>query len=499
MRHTQQRVWVLIALIAAFVSLGAWALSSPIGSSPDDDYHNASIWCGQGFRDGLCEEGSEKDSVIVAKTLIANSACFAFHPELSGACPQSSEPIETFRSNADGGYPPVFYWAMSWFASDNLEGSIIAMRMFNGAFAIALLAATLSVIPREQRRAPLVGIFLTAMPLGIFVISSVNPSSWTYVALVTFFSSFTAFLREERRAPRIAILLVAAVSLVTSAGTRADAGVYAVLAIALSWILVYRRGRVSPITVSVSVAFALIGFLFYRSAGQASYWNTGSEGSGVAAFGDVASNLVNLPLLWVGIYGNSGLGWLDTVMPASVWVVGVGLCVAVLFSSMSKPSLRHSIALAAAFAAIIAVPMYMLTINNVQVGASVQPRYLLPLMALLVAVAAYRASRPTGFTVSNAQAVLIGIALTLTNVISLHTNTLRYVSGNEVRSVNLDENIDWWWASVPVSPSGVWIIGSIAFALMMVALWRLRGPLGLVDAVDGEGHSRAPGRPKLKT
>jgi hypothetical protein len=277
------------------------------------------------------------------------------------------------------------------------------------------------------------------------------------------------------------MFLVAAVSLVTSAGTRADAGVYAILAIGLSWILVYRRGRVTPSTVSVSAAFALIGFLFYRSAGQANYWNTGSEGNGVAALGDIASNLVNLPLLWVGIYGNSGLGWLDTVMPASVWVVGVGLCVAVLFSSMSKPSLRHSMALASAFAAIVAVPMYMLTINNVQVGASVQPRYLLPLMALLVTVAAYRASRPTGFTVSTVQAVVIGVALSLTNLISLHTNTLRYVSGNEVRSVNLDENIDWWWANLPISPSGVWLIGSGAFAVVMVALWKLREPLGLVE------------------
>ena len=115
MKTIQQRAWAIIALVAAFVSLGAWALSSPIGSSPDDDYHNASIWCGQGFREGLCEEGSEDGAVVVATTLIANSACFAFHPELSGACPQSSEPTETFRSNADGGYPPVFYWSMSWY------------------------------------------------------------------------------------------------------------------------------------------------------------------------------------------------------------------------------------------------------------------------------------------------------------------------------------------------------------------------------------------------
>ncbi|CAB4596596.1 MAG: DUF2142 domain-containing protein [Actinobacteria bacterium] len=482
MNRTQQRGWALIALIAAFVSLGAWALSSPIGSSPDDDYHNASIWCGQGFREGLCEEGGEEGAVVVATTLIANSACFAFHPELSGACPQSSEPIETFRSNADGGYPPIFYWTMSWLASDNLDASIIAMRLVNAALAIALLAATLAVLPREQRQAPLFAVVATAMPLGIFVLASVNPSSWTYVSLVTFFASFVAFLREESSTQRWKLVSLSAVSMLMGAGTRADAGVYIVLAIALAWILVFARKRVTWQNVGASAIFAGLSYLFYRGAGQAGYWGAGSEGSGVSSLGEFAANLVNLPMLWVGVFGTSGLGWLDTEMPSSVWVVGLGLFTAILFMSVSKLTRSHGVALLGAFGAVVAVPMYMLTINDTAVGASVQPRYIMPLMALVVAVALYRFIPQSGVQLSRVQLGLIGVGLAVANLVALHTNTLRYVSGNEVRSVNLDENIDWWWASVPVSPSGVWLIGSVAFAVMTVALWKLREPLGLVES-----------------
>ena len=36
---------ILIVVIAAAVAGLAWAISSPIGSSPDEDYHLASIWC----------------------------------------------------------------------------------------------------------------------------------------------------------------------------------------------------------------------------------------------------------------------------------------------------------------------------------------------------------------------------------------------------------------------------------------------------------------------
>ena len=36
----------VIALLASVFALGvAWAVSSPVGASPDDDYHLGSIWC----------------------------------------------------------------------------------------------------------------------------------------------------------------------------------------------------------------------------------------------------------------------------------------------------------------------------------------------------------------------------------------------------------------------------------------------------------------------
>ena len=42
----QWRILAVIALIASVFGTGvAWAVSSPIGASPDDDYHLGSIWC----------------------------------------------------------------------------------------------------------------------------------------------------------------------------------------------------------------------------------------------------------------------------------------------------------------------------------------------------------------------------------------------------------------------------------------------------------------------
>ncbi|QIM19287.1 hypothetical protein G7066_13215 [Leucobacter coleopterorum] len=50
---TPKRTLAVIGiLLATLVTFGAWALSSPIGATPDEDFHLASIWCGSGEREG---------------------------------------------------------------------------------------------------------------------------------------------------------------------------------------------------------------------------------------------------------------------------------------------------------------------------------------------------------------------------------------------------------------------------------------------------------------
>jgi hypothetical protein len=51
---------------------------------------------------------------------------------------------------------------------------------------------------------------------------------------------------------------------------------------------------------------------------------------------------------------------------------------------------------------------------------------------------------------------------------------------------NLDYGFEWWWVDRPASgeqfwfsPNLVWITGSVAFAVFLVSLWKLRAELGL--------------------
>ncbi|WP_425280775.1 DUF2142 domain-containing protein [Leucobacter coleopterorum] len=94
------------------LAFGAWALASPVGASPDEDFHLASIWCGSGEREGLCGPGSTADSRMVPDN-IERAICYAHEPDVSAACQGKNFLDGEFgltdsdRVNGDGLYPRV--------------------------------------------------------------------------------------------------------------------------------------------------------------------------------------------------------------------------------------------------------------------------------------------------------------------------------------------------------------------------------------------------------
>jgi hypothetical protein len=57
--------------------------------------------------------------------------------------------------------------------------------------------------------------------------------------------------------------------------------------------------------------------------------------------------------------------------------------------------------------------------------------------------------------------------------LALFTNMKRYVTGLSDESViNLDANAEWWWA-MPISPLAVWVVGSVSYALVVIAVMYL--------------------------
>jgi hypothetical protein len=381
---------------------------------------------------------------------------------------------------------------MSWFASaDNVDQAILSIRIFNSALAVAAFSILIVIVPRHLRRIPVISVLASSIPLGFFLIASVNPSGWAYVSVLVVFVAALSFFSVRETRSKVLSGILGSVSFVAGAGSREDTGAYLLFAALLAWFITRSGTGKTQWRLVTGIALTLGAILFAIDAVSSNSFigyflrgaNWGSDGT---TLGGTFKNLVTLPDLWVGAFGSWGLGWLDTPLPSSVWAVTFGIFISLVFATMLQFGRRQAIATGLVAVALVGVPIYTLAVNGLLVGQIVQPRYLLPLIGLLIATAVYRTSNTTGLILSRGQVWLVGAGLFAANAISLHTNLRRYLTGLDQNQVSLNYEIEWWWVSRPatdsifwLSPNYVWLIGSLAFGLLLISLWKLREVLGL--------------------
>jgi hypothetical protein len=495
---------ILIPLLA-LTALVAWGFASPVGASPDDDYHLASTWCGSGSVTDMCKPGADDDERRVSVDIERSAVCYAFNAEQSAGCQGagfgddlSERLASTDRGNFDGSYPPVFYFVMSAFAGDDLQTSALSMRIANSVLFVALVTGLFLLLPAARRATLLASIAISIVPLGIFLIPSNNPSSWAILSAGTLWIALIGYF-ETTGVRRVTLAGVALLSTIIGAGARADSAIYAVLAIGAVLIIKFRPSRRFLLAALVPLALIVPAVLIFFTSRQSSAATSGLDPNFVrpdySQFQLVVDNLVQVPSLWFGVFGTagfrtSGLGWLDTVMPAVVSFAALGAFVALVTLGFAAPSRRKTLAALYAFALLVLIPWAILYQSHTVVGDGVQPRYLIPLVVLFAGIALLH---PSGreIRITRGQLFAVTAALAVANAVALHYNIRRYVTGTDVSGGNLDSRIEWWW-SIPVSPMGMWAIGSVSFAVMigwLAVVWASRAsravePLALADHAE---------------
>ena len=466
---------IKLAPVLAIIALMSWALASPVGSSPDDDFHLPSIWCAAGEKPNECHVAADERRHEVREVL-ARKPCFAKSAEQSAACLGTSlgdgknTLVSTSKGNFHNLYPPVFYQTMNLFVSSNIALSVILMRIVNILLLVGL-ATVLYVFLPSHRRLPLVwGLAISLVPLGLFMVASTNPSAWAIISAGTFWISLLGYF-ESSGAKKAGLGAIAALSAVLGAGARADAAIYVLLAVVVVVLLtahLTRRWLISALLPFVlSVTAAVFYFSTQQSAvpisGLSGYTNPGGH---VSWHYLLFTDLLNVPSLWAGVLGSWGLGWLDTNMPAIVWVGGVGCFAALAFAGLVSLSIRKALAVVIVLGALWLFPTYILVRSGAIVGIGVQPRYILPLVIMLAGVVLLQVSG-VRLRLSRGQVVVLVSTLSVINATALYFNMQRYISGAGVTSWNFSAVVRWWW-NIPVPPIVVWAAGSLSFAAFLV-------------------------------
>ncbi|RZS59962.1 putative membrane protein DUF2142 [Xylanimonas ulmi] len=475
--HASTPLRAAALVLGALLVVVAWATASPPGSSPDEDFHLTSIWCPTPLG-RACETkiGPDGYTAVQAPQMVISSAvCTAFHPENSGACVKTLTTDPTWSNRLDDGqYPGGFYDVMHVFVGDDVARSVTIMRVVNGLLAIVLFAAVTMLSPPEGRRALVYGHLTVAVPMAVYLIASVNPSSWAITGVAVAWAALHGYLTQPERRRRVGLAALAVGAAVVAATARADAGAFlgviAVGAVALHFTAVRGRLRLAALPTAVAV----IGAAGFASASQAGAVTSGM--GGYAQLGDRAlliSNIKGLPQLLLGSQMDP-LNWVDTPVPAITWVPIVLVIAALAFLGLRVTDVPKRVALLGLVGVYAALPLLLLQLSGAHVGTEVQARYLTPLLPAIMTAALWDPVRRGIPRLSRPQTVLAYAAMVVGHSAVLHTQIRRYVTGLDVGGVNLNDAVEWWGS--PVSPVATWILGSFGFAALAVALFLVARP-----------------------
>jgi hypothetical protein len=484
----QRNSLIFLAMLTLMLVVTAiWAFASPPGSSPDEGYHAASIWCANGSDQGTCRPSSETTVLIPVE--FATMACHISNSAASAACihPDGLDEagwVEYPRSTLNtvaGSYPNTFYRAMNLFITDDTVASLIAMRIINAWLAVLLIFSVVALAPRTLRQAVTVSWLVASIPLGLFIVASINPSSWAITGCGVAWAGMYGLLESGTFRRRLAYAVILVIALGMAFASRTDGAAIALVGVAMGAALsptgraVVQRRR--AMSLAGAVLAALIAITYLGTTGQ---WRLLTSTASVFTAGNfntalLFNNIIELPQLWAGTLGSWGgiwgLGWFDVPMPAIVGVLGIAAFGSCLFWGLSSAFPAKWLALGIVGSLMTVMPIVFLQYQGNSVGQWVQPRYLLPGLLLFLGLALIGRLPGSVLRLSGAQFAFLGTALSLTQMVSLHRLIRRYESGLAYTSVNLNDHVEWWWHSLP-SPLLTWAIGSIAFAV--VALTALR-------------------------
>jgi len=463
----------------ALVLLGfSWTIASPLGSSADEQFHASSIWCAWGESE-TCEIAPDNLSVNVPGA-ISKSYCYIQSPTGAGCLssfietsPYNDMLITSTYFSLGSNYSPMYFKVARAFVGLDVEESVLSIRMFNVVFASILLFWALAVGTPPVKRALALSWGLALIPVGIFFIASINPSSWLIFAIGTYWAFLATALSPAIASKRRALAWVGVgVSALTALGSRADAFLYLSITtlaiVVLQWRTIARHLNRTAILVLVGLT-AVIGFLGWRifSNRYATFnLNWGSD-IPIGGFSAPFKTITELPSFFFGLFGGQGfiadvlpaefnlegirttgfvygLGWMEFDLPSFIGVFGGVSALVVIFMMLRRLSWSKAITaliLVSSFGAIVLVLRAIVDFTNT---SHVQPRYFFPLLLASIGIILIEPLRKRAL-LSRPQGWFLVVALTFSGSVAWLAAATRYAVGPNAVITDFGQPYEWWW------------------------------------------------------
>nr|WP_194948321.1 DUF2142 domain-containing protein [Actinomyces trachealis] len=485
-----RRALGVVAVLALLVTGIAWALASPTGGTADETYHLASIWCPRPIDSSGCQTrfvDGEKEILVPAK-IAPRDPCFARNSGKTAECTLSLSDSELVYSNRydDGNYPYGYYQLHHHLIGQDVDRSVMVIRVVNLLISLSLLGGVSVLLPSRLRQGFALALLIAWVPMGVYYVASVNPSGWALTGVMTYAAAFLGATQVTGRR-RWLLLVFAALGALLCFLSRADASFF-VLVVTLGVLGCVPWGKRDLWPLGIGGVLSVVGVIVMLGTGQAHQSGnilkiTPAHSVAYA----VGKCILSIPTFVGELYGHTwGAGSGDVPFGDAITVTVLAMVGMAIAFGAQEVSLRKIVSVAILVGALIGIPFVVALQNHWEGLQYYHGRYQLPLLAVVYMVWFFSDGRE--FRVSRPQVVLVVIFAGLIHSLTLRTILYRYVHGYDDPVAALIENLNLnvtWWRNIPISPMGVWIVGSIAFPIAVIAgLWLVRRG---VSASEGSG------------
>lgn len=467
-----KKILLALALSGIVFSGFGWVLASPIGGSPDDDYHMGSIWCPRLIA-GVCQTAviDHKPQVSVPEPVAKAAACHAFQSEVSGSCTNEfKDEKKDYTSRYDrGDYPIGYYQFQHFFVGDDVGISVLLMRTMNLLLGGLLLIGVGLLMPQNYRIAYMVSVLVSWMPMGFYYIASINPSSWSLIGVFVYGAGlFSSLLNRGRE--RWLSLGLAFVGVLAAITSRSDSAFY-IFVVSVAMVFAVPKDKWTRWHISFASLVSIIGIVVLKNTGHAGHFAT-EHATADRSFFDVFLRSIYWFFEYFGqFYGSGrGPGWFDTPVSAPIGNVALMAAGGALILGIRYWKWRPGISAFVVMGAIFGIP-FVTTLKGMQPELIMyQPRYMLPLLPVFFFVL-LSGRQNLEQQLSRAQVFFFVIAAIFVHALTLQATLWRYVSGTAetLPPLNLDANIQWWW-NIPISPLWIWILSTSALSVGLLIL-----------------------------
>ena len=451
---------IIYSLLSFLILLG-WAVGSPPGSSPDEDLHLTSSWCYSKYQGATCE--------TVPLRLVEVGKCYFKDSGIIATCEKSipKDEVSPERIYSDKSY---YHFLANFVSLDSIDKSTVQMRIANSFFSsISILVIVL--LTSRLIYLPIIFSWLVVnIPLGFFLISSVNPSSWLYIFSFLFLP-LTYRIFAEKNQPYLFMtkLLILGLTFLLSLNARPDTLLFAsifgitLLPVIFSSEVKKLRTRIAIYLLTLFISTYLILSIWSRSN------LVNFRESKISSWEIVTS----LPSIITGVFGGWGLGSLETTMPPVTYVGSFVIVLALLFYGLRFVNLPEAVSIFLIGLFVFIVPFFVLLRSNLRVGEWLQPRYILPIFYVLIGL-----SLIVIFRSFHEKSLLIIVNLifflsSITFTFSLHTFYRRYVAGLDNFNLFFEKTNSWWWEfSIFPNPFTFFTFTVIVYLVFWITLKR---------------------------